>query len=496
MPDEALILNEEQRILLDKIKDKCKEYNIPVKENESSVLFGGKGAFFLFWISNKESGVTFSARKRAIKEKIDNMERIPFIPENERDIIAAIDALYSDIESRKSGKFKLDDVIEHKLTAILERIRSAIDDGLLPPVRFKEDRLSLISRLGDDLLALLSPIASSVGKNAEIFNAYYDSDTLTLEEIGKEKGVTRERIRQLNKSNLKRIRRSFDRYMTFCSYPAEIRDGAADILEKIEPCEFIVLLYYGANKTSKRKKLLISSLLLGESYAAPIKKLFDEYSNRINKKTCADKDNEKEKLIPGSERRIIAWKKLEEKICFPTSPIKIDRLDFISFEPDINTNCEKRLKSKLDSLLPLIEYVEYPDIVYYSSTTTDHRPDFAIKTPENQCVLVITLPTINLAYNYNLTRFNALHSFCRKNGYGYIVMNDRGKSIYDIKAINVDEALKARLDEILDKRTMIIWSDILKLKEEFKITNETVVAYVLQNNLSFNLKPFTIRKKQ
>ena len=75
-------------------------------------------------------------------------------------------------------------------------------------------------------------------------------------------------------------------------------------------------------------------------------------------------------------------------------------------------------------------------------------------------------------------------------------MNDRGKSIYDIKAINVDEALKARLDEILDKRTMIIWSDILKLKEEFKITNDTVVAYVLQNNLSFNLKPFTIRKKQ
>ena len=54
--------------------------------------------------------------------------------------------------------------------------------------------------------------------------------------------------------------------------------------------------------------------------------------------------------------------------------------------------------------------------------------------------------------------------------------------------------LEAALNNILDKKGGILWSDILELRSSFKITAIHIAAYIIQNNLYLNINPYMIRK--
>lgn len=108
----------------------------------------------------------------------------------------------------------------------------------------------------------------------------------------------------------------------------------------------------------------------------------------------------------------------------------------------------------------------------------------------------ISKNTLNMAYIYNTQRFNELHAFCKKNGYGYLITDDRKNSIYDIMHRTVDPELVECLNAVLNKQTMIVWENVKEIKQTRAVSNADIAAYVLQNKLHFTMRPFRIKKME
>ena len=100
-----------------------------------------------------------------------------------------------------------------------------------------------------------------------------------------------------------------------------------------------------------------------------------------------------------------------------------------------------------------------------------------------------------MAFIYNIERCNALHRFCKENGYGYLIIDDRGNSIYDIRSREVAPDLVAYFNTILENQTMIVWRNIKDIKLTRPVSNADIAAYVLQNKLHFTMEPFCIKRR-
>jgi len=144
----------------------------------------------------------------------------------------------------------------------------------------------------------------------------------------------------------------------------------------------------------------------------------------------------------------------------------------------------------------LIEIIENPDIVYCATSQTNHRPHFLLRLPDKSSVLVLVLPTINMAYIYNIQRCNELHRFCKEHGYGYLIIDDHENSIYDLKKRAIDLELVDYLNTILNDQNMIVWQNIKEIKLTRSVSNADIAAYVLQNKLHFTMKPFCIKRRE
>ena len=168
----------------------------------------------------------------------------------------------------------------------------------------------------------------------------------------------------------------------------------------------------------------------------------------------------------------------------------------MSYKAGFEFEFQKSVCKKLMNFNSFIEITENPDIVYHYTNCTDHRPDFLLLLPDQKRVLVLVVPTVKMALIYNIERFNALHSFCKNNGYGYLIMDNRGNSVFDIKNRDVDPELTSHLDSILNLQNRILWENIKAIKEFHPVSNSDIAAYVLQNKLYFTMDPFCIKRRE
>ena len=204
----------------------------------------------------------------------------------------------------------------------------------------------------------------------------------------------------------------------------------------------------------------------------------------------------REMLRQKEEDRLEAWSFYREKICYPSSFTVNHVTPVASYEKEKSFDYETKLYKKLKKFEPILEITENPDIVYYSTSQTDHRPHFLLRLPDKTHVLVLVLPTINMAYIYNIERCNELHRFCKEHGYGYLIIDDRGNSIYDIRSRVIDPELVSSFNTILNNQTRIVWRHVKELKETRPISNADIAAYVLQNKLHFTMEPFCIKRRK
>ena len=150
-------------VLFEIIKEKSQRLNLPIQERKKLIGFGKFHDFYMFYItfSNDEKAWMFSARKKYMKSREDNLHKIILNFENEKEIINIIDDIYNSYLELKDtyeendmnntiGKSKKteekDEVFTtyvNKLDHILEKVREKIikDGDHAIPYKFLSNRV-------------------------------------------------------------------------------------------------------------------------------------------------------------------------------------------------------------------------------------------------------------------------------------------------------------------------------------------------------------------
>ncbi len=318
-------------------------------------------------------------------------------------------------------------------------------------------------------------------KKEDVFEKYVDDDKVTLQDIAPLHGVTRERIRQLYNNIRKRYRGFF---LKLLRKNDEFLPEIQRLCELFEAADHapVAIVYCGLERFSKKRLKFSFALLFGEDLTEA---LFSTLK-AVTKMNKTKKSSKTEKNSSYARQTIL------DKAFFPAAAITGLYTEVQSYDKGAITNNVSffyRLRENKE-----IEIIEYPDIIYYTSSTTEHRPSFLIRTADDKAILGLIVPVMNMPIFYNIARFNALHSFCKSKGCGYLILDKTGRSIFEIKNADLPEGLEEDLNTILEVRGEIVWSDIKALKETYPITQEIVAAYILKNKLHFVQRPYRIRR--
>ena len=174
---------------------------------------------------------------------------------------------------------------------------------------------------------------------------------------------------------------------------------------------------------------------------------------------------------------------LLSKICYP-APERC--CDITGIRPCTAQKAFKYLQrsaAMLQERLQPLAIIKEPDLIYYSTARTDHRPDFLLRLPDGKAVLVLVADIRRMALTYYVKRFNALHLFCKERGFGYLILDCNHHSIYDIKAGTVAPETVAALNGRLEEQGVLLTEDICRIRESYPLSTGDLTAYVLQNKL-------------
>ena len=488
---------------------------LPINLGRSCVGFGHVLGFYMFWIAQDACGRLVFTARREFSASSESPVRIPFSLDRKDEILRAIDTVYeSYLASKTNGALERmnneaqngkksrrrsggqsaeqnsctetsDEQLRWKET--VESVSKARSD---PPLLAPNEnaRLRQCGQRMEELYdALWECLEEHFGRKKEfaVYREYVASDGVTLADLAPKYGVSRERIRQLTEICRDKANRSFFIALAENAEAAELSEQLSELLRSIDH-SLPSLLALGMPEVGARKKQAIAELLLGRRIASRV------IAKSVAVGTLAERQNERDER-DGKLRA--ALDELRGQMVFPASfsvdpTVSVqsyaDKRSFISME---------KLEAKLRRLEGLIEIVKSPDIVYYKTQTTDHRPSFLLRLPDQTSVLVLTMPTLNLAYAYNIERCDALHRYAKENGYGYLIIDDRGSTPDELKRLALDPDLTERLDALLRERGQIVWNDILEIKLDRSVSNRELVAYVLQTGLWLTPDPFRIQRR-
>ncbi|MBQ7384012.1 MAG: hypothetical protein IJV72_04395 [Clostridia bacterium] len=498
--------------LYSKVREKCVlQYDLPMVRDTDCVWFGKYHNFYMFWIKERRGVLYFNSRLRYEKSRYENFIRLPFTDENEEQILKIIDDLYANyLEVVSSGdsdalfaasplyqSHSKADKASQTLTEahiIWGELSEKVSQGFLHSINedldFSDDESKIFKDIGGLLISLFEKtleVATGFSAARErkiiLFQEYTESDKTTLADLGEKYSVSREQIRHRKLYIEKNLTSLFSRLLWLNAEDTirqitELDEYLAKTEYNIVPC-----LCVGLYDISNKKRDAIIRMFFS-SISDELIKICKEFLPKLI-------DTHKEK-----ERAADSWAIYEKKIVYPSDIFADSTADIKQFDDSNFFDYHRRIEAKFSKFPNDIEVIRTPDIVYYSSSTTDHRPDFLLITPDRRTVLVLVIPTVNMAIIYNITRCNALHSFCKENGFGYLIIDDRNNSIFDLKSKELDSALCEELNRILDTNSMIFWNDIKRLKEVYTLRNEEIAAYVLQNKLHFTLEPFCIKRRK
>ena len=510
------MLHEKCEDLYLKVKQRSEELLLPVNVGDNIVGFGLILNFYMFWINAIEGSVVFNVRKRFVRARRDNIIRMEFTHENEDAIIEAIDCIYNSyLEAKSSGdieqeKQKTEERIARRAerkanreqsgeivllwndvtVSVIERAEakreSIVDESNIE--KYKACGLCIVEQADKILQVIESIMNGRYSRKIAVCRKYVESDGTTLAAVGESYEVSRERIRQIVNGVDRCIFTYFKRAIRWNN--AEIKDGLERLAAAFESIEYDVrsLMTYGMSEVSERKKRFIFNMLFGKELSRNLVQESKELGEQIEMH---------EKLAKKEQKELEAWEFYRSKIKYP-SPITVNSDVVISsYETEDDYVCNARLVGRMKKFATVVEVIENPDIVFYATRVTDHRPHLLLRLADKTSVLVLALPVTNMAFSYNIKKANALHMFCKQYGYGYMIIDPyRGTSIYDIKEKEVDGELVDLLNSALDKQGMIMWETVKQIKQTHTVSNEDIAAYVLQNKLNFTLKPFCIKRWQ
>ena len=481
LSDDVIALSEE-------LLQCAKEWHLPIRRREKFIGIGKMHGFYMFWIARKEGMDYFKARRNYSYEQEQEIACYPLVAENRERILAAAKHIYQEY-------FMLRDSLPaKKIRMVTETFVSTtpwselISEIVLSRREEAQSTTDIckaaceFASLAEEQLRFLLSVAADTRireRNNAIWEEYVLTDENTLRALAPKYEATHEHIRQVVKKVGKKTVRLFQKYCLHDSGTgfSERNERMAELLKRTDGA-LIPFLCESFSDWGKRKRKFVLHLLFGEEQATMLWKECQAYQN--GKLASLKKQQEILQRVT----------RLQEMIHYPSEVCADTQEQVQAFVMEKEYAYIASFRQKLEKMQGYVNFVQKPNIVYYSSTKTDHRPDFLLEFENGRRALVLVLPTINLAFSYNQKRFCALRDFCEKRGYGYLIVNDRNQTFEDVKQLPVDPALKSAFDAVLRSEGEILWSDIYALKEEHRFTYASIAAYVLQNELFFVMDPY------
>ncbi len=413
---------------------------------------------FLLSLSGGEL-LTQDGESHSLTQVNDRLQKIKFINDNRQEIVIKIEDAFLDLDKNDETYSRLFlDLTNHIYESATKRLQS-------------RECAILLSRFG------------------------INDQAKTLQEIGDDYSITRERVRQImlkatRKLNYKKT--STDEFLDLEYRKVQIVSqisevSAAGFLSflflqeaNIWLVKFICKVYFHSEvDVIKFKQLLDKKLLQKKQEYAHLEKMriHNENINRsirfLNKRRCiTDEDFSRlktERLVGSDEEEL-----------------KNFQFDEQSYQCE--SYLEQRILQKFlvngtfKSIKTQSLKIPFKGYFYY--------PDFQCLTHDNHLVLIEIKPLLRMGECANIEKFGALKEYCKKYGFGYLIIDERGNSFEDIDEENA-EFSRSVLTEI-HQHGKVTYQ---RYREIYLQTNASVknfVTLIKKHKLHFFL-PFCLR---
>ena len=361
---------------------------------------------------------------------------------------------------------------------ITDKLKGGISDNTLL-ILADGETLGLYEEMGHRFVETFQSIMTHIIPSARvnhsytILSRYAQDDTITLGSLAHSSGLSKEGARQQVQKGKQRCRDLFHQHLkTKNRVFHQLLSNLVEIFDVVGCDNIIPFVFHGLGHLSFRRREMMFSILFSPTLSEALIKGVKAYASRVE--TTEDTD------IP-------SWDFYTKKIFFPTARTSKIPADLPTYDSFLEYDYEQSLLEKLQNLPPFIRVVSHPDIPF-----DGHRPDILLVLPDERGVLVMVAPTLSLALYYNVCKMNALHAFCRENGYGYLILDDEGRSIFELRRLPLEDALRENLLAILREAGQITWQDIKTLRKSHLLSNDHIAAFVLSEKLHLTINPFSI----
>jgi DNA-binding CsgD family transcriptional regulator len=338
----------------------------------------------------------------------------------------------------------------------------------------------------------------------------------TLEQIGQEFGISRERIRQILQQSLRKIRSKGRRqitkgqtdsacaklllYLEGALRPEEAgsldrifvfsRDELGYLPQQTLALPLIVYLLYGQGESSK------------QYFAELIKRDREELASL---KRAARLDSGLKNLFsyiiwPREVTKKFDWPELSRKREVSSEGAGLSGSYFskkMSREVQYESHMELQFLLKLEQTKDIMLYQEQPVVIPYQieGQTRKYYPDVFFVFEDGRGVVVEIKHRYQMALHENLAKWSALYKSCLQSGCGLLVTDGKRpfqKLQHHEYPVEFQTALLAALANAEDGT--LSWKEYRNIRDQYNATWDDFIAIILKHRLVWNLQPFVLKR--
>lgn len=335
-------------------------------------------------------------------------------------------------------------------------------------------------------------------RNIDIFKLrmnFIDLDKHTLDDIATMYNLTRERIRQ--------ILSKMERKISTLKYKCKIIEIFNSISKEEDLLNYLIIGIYGLYN-EEFLKFIMHVLNYDESQQIlkVLKQILQsEEENNLYQNSIEDKilkvTNYGNYLNPVAD--IIFAGLNKERNTNNCNNNGVKKLEKVGTEVEYESNLEKRMLMRLQRC-QFIKNIKTQSLIIkydYNGKIYSYYPDFQILTKDNKLIVIEIKPEYNMMDKYVMIKYNALKKYCIKNGFGYLMIDDRYNTYEKIKESPIDKNIEAQFLEMVKSKKKLSYPECKLFMVKHNIHMIEIATIVINNykTIECTTKPFQIKLK-
>lgn len=371
---------------------------------------------------------------------------------------------------------------------------------------FTENDMERYIEFNNSLEEIFDSILNEISKgpngvrNTEIYRkriGLIPMEQCTLQHIGADYNLSRERIRQI----IIKIRRRVKKYQgrlisklnelpendimnffvdgTVSTYASYIYQEIFILIEKFE--------YVEAIKKSCNE-IFLKLRRMGNMKSAE-NKIYSKINFPAELRTITNEDFGQfvqERIISESNYSRIGKYELKDGSC---------AVDYESY-------LERRIISILDGAYYVSQIKTQSMIIPYERNGVIHEffPDIIVHTADNHMIIIEVKTLYEMGTTFSLAKYDGMKEYCEKNGYGYVMIDERYNTIESLSACNISEGIENDFIDFLKCHSYVNYqmTKAFFASHDMGMEFHTLMKILImqRNNVVYSVRPFCIRYVQ